>query len=133
MTSKSEIRSTKSETNSKSSNSKRYDLEERTFLFAKNIRIFLSETPKTFLNIEDSKQLLRSSGSVGANYREANDSLSKKDFVMRCRISRKEVKESRMWLCLVDLNDVDFEKRILLINESTELLKIFSAIISKST
>jgi len=57
-----------------------YDLEERTFQFAKYVRLFIKTLPKTIENIEDSKQLIRSSGSVGANYREANESLGKKDF-----------------------------------------------------
>jgi len=42
--------------------------------------------------------LVRASGSVGANYIEANESLSKKDFLMRVKICRKEAKESRYWL-----------------------------------
>lgn len=65
---------------SESSNSKPYDLEERTFLFAKNIRVFIKTLKMTVVNIEDSKQVIRSSGSVGANYIEANEALSKKDF-----------------------------------------------------
>lgn len=55
-------------------------------------------------NKEDSKQLIRSSGSVGANYIEANEALSKKDFRMRIKISRKEAKGSRYWLRLVDID-----------------------------
>ena len=63
----------------KISNSKPvYDLEERIFQFAKNVRIFIKTLPNTLANIEDGKQLIKSSGSVGANYREANESLSKK-------------------------------------------------------
>ena len=69
-----------------------YDLEERTFQFAKSVRLFIKTLKKTIANIEDSKQLVRSSGSVGANYIEANESLSKKYFVYRIKICRKEVK-----------------------------------------
>jgi len=58
--------------------------------------------PKTIANIEDSKQLIKSSGSVGANYIEANEKLSKKDFLFRMKISRKEAKESVYWLRLID-------------------------------
>lgn len=76
-----------------------YDLEERTFQFAKAVRLFVKTLPNTLANVEDGKQLIKSSGSVGANYREANESLSKKDFVMR--ISRKEAKESAYWLRLI--------------------------------
>jgi four helix bundle protein len=86
-------------------NSKQYDLEERTFRFAQRVREFVKEPPKTLANIEDSRQLVNASGSVGANYIEANEVLSKKDFVMRIKICRKEAKESRYWLRLVDTND----------------------------
>ena len=115
-------------------NSKIYDLEDRTLLFAKNTRLFVKKLPRTTSNIEDGKQVVRSSGSVGANYIEANESLSKKDFVMRIKISRKEAKESRYWFNLLDTNgDINLEKeRKILIKESEELMKIFSAIMRKS-
>ncbi len=79
-------------------NPKKYDLEYRTFNFAKSVRALVKKRTKTIGNIEDGKQVIRSSGSVGANYIEANESLSKKDFVMRIKICRKEAKESRYWL-----------------------------------
>ena len=78
-----------------------YDLEERTFLFAKDIRLWIKTLPKTLANLEDANQLVRPSGSVGANYIESNESLSKKDFLMRIKISRKEAKESHYWLRLI--------------------------------
>jgi len=90
---------------------KQYDLEERTFLFAKEVRLFVKELPKTISNTEDGKQLVRSSGSVGANYIEANESLSKKDFLMRIKISRKEAKESRFWLKLIFTNTKEQETK----------------------
>ena len=62
-------------------NSEQYDLEERTFQFAKNIAKYIKTLPKTISNTEYSSQVVRSSGSVGANYIEANESLSKKDFL----------------------------------------------------
>jgi four helix bundle protein len=68
---------------------KPYDLEERTFQFAKEVRLFIKTLDKTIANIKDGKQVVRSSGSVGSNYIEANESLSKKDFVFRVKISRK--------------------------------------------
>ena len=77
---------------------------------------------------------MRSSGSVGANYIEANESFSKKDFIMRVKISRKEVKESRYWLRLIEIgtdNVMDKEHK-LLIQEATELMNIFGSIINKS-
>jgi four helix bundle protein len=111
-----------------------YNLEERTFEFAKNVRFFIKKIPKTISNIEDAKQLTRSSGSVGANYIEANESLSKKDFLMRAKISRKEAKESRYWLKLIDTQDKDELEieRATLVQESTELVQIFSSIINKT-
>ncbi len=111
-----------------------YNLEERTFLFAKDVRLFVKTLPKTTANFEDSKQVIRSSDSVGANYREANEALSKKDFQMRMKISRKEAKETIYWLRLIDetnkLPDTEAAKR--LIQEAVELKKILSAIIEKS-
>ncbi len=111
-----------------------YDLEERTFLFAKNVRIFMKTLPKTLSNIEDSRQVVKSSGSIGANYREANEALGKKDFQMRIKISRKESKESAYWLRLInETNSLEnFKEAERLIQEATELKKIFSSIIEKS-
>ena len=118
----------------KNQNTKRYDLEDRTLEFAKRVRSFVKRLPKTMGNIEDGKQLIRASGSVGANYIEANESLSKKDFIVRIKISRKESKESRYWLRLVDTNDQqEMEaERDALIREATELMNIFGAILQKS-
>jgi four helix bundle protein len=115
-------------------NSKRYDLEERTFLFAERVREFIKKLPKTAGNIEDGKQVIRASGSVGANYIEANEALSKKDFIMRSKICRKEAKESRFFVRLLDTNENStFEKeRRELIQEATELMNIFGSIIRKS-
>ncbi|MBI5138387.1 MAG: four helix bundle protein [Candidatus Vogelbacteria bacterium] len=111
-----------------------YDLEERTLIFAKRVRVFIKRLPRTITNIEDGKQLARSSGSVGANYREANDCLSKKDFALRARVGRKEAKESIYWLELVDTgNDSSLqEERVVLAKEATELMKILGAIIVKT-
>ncbi len=112
-----------------------YDLEDRTLMLAKMIRAFVKKLTKTIGNIEDGKQLIRSSGSVGANYIEANESLSKKDFIMRIKICRKEARESRYWLRLVDTNKNEAEQennRKNLIDEATELMNIFGAILKKS-
>ena len=111
-----------------------YDLEERTFQFAKAVRLFVKILPKTTANIEDGKQAVKASGSVGANYREANESLSKKDLLMRMRISRKEAKESAYWLRLIqetnNLKNADNLQN--LIQEANELKKILSSILEKS-
>ena len=113
---------------------KRFDLEDRTFQFANEVRAFVKQLPRTIGNDENARQLIRASGSVGANYIEANESLSKKDFVLRIKISRKEAKESRYWLRLLDTagGDALEKQRASLIQESTELLNIFGAIVRKS-
>lgn len=114
-------------------NSKQYDLEERTLEFAKNTRMFTKKLPRNIQNTQDVTQLTRSSGSIGANYIEANESLSKKDFFHRIKISRKEAKETIYWLNLIDTQDKTMlnNKRDELINEATQLMKIFGAILSR--
>ena len=113
---------------------KTFDLEERTYQFARDVRAFVKRLPRTVCNQEDVRQLVKSSGSVGANNIEANEKLSKKDFRLRMKIARKESKESRYWLRLVDCdNSKELETaRANLIQESTELLRIFSAILTKT-
>jgi len=113
---------------------KLYDLETRTLEFARRVRLFVRKLPKTTSNFEDISQLVRASGSIGANYIEANEALSKKDFVMRIKISRKEAKECSYWLNLVDIgNQPELnQERGQLLQESIELMKIFSAIMRKS-
>jgi four helix bundle protein len=118
----------------KKENSKQYDLEERTLKFARRVRVFVMQLKKTIANIEDGKQLVRASGSVGANYIEANEALSKKDFAMRIKICRKEAKESGYWLKLVNpegKSEVERERKEL-VQEATELTNIFGAILRKS-
>ena len=114
--------------------SKQYDLEERTFQFAKNVSLYVKKFSRTISNIEYGKQVVRSSGSVGANYIEANEALSKKDFIMRIKISRKEAKESAYWLRLMaeTNNEKNTEDGTKLFREATELKKIFSSILEKS-
>jgi len=112
---------------------KKYDLEERTYEFAKRCRILINKLSYAVSNREDSKQLVRSSGSIGANYIEANEALSKKDFVYRIKVSRKEAKESKFWLRLLRDPNQEFEQEFEeLIIESDELRKILSAIINNS-
>ena len=112
---------------------KTYDLEDRTFNFANNVRGFIKELPKTIANTEDIKQLVRASGSVGANYIEANEPISKKDFIYRIKICRKESKESRFFLRLLDTsNRTDLDQvRSELVQEAMELTKIFGAIVNR--
>src|SRR4030042_5739639 len=110
-------------------NSKQYDLEERTFQFAKNIAFYVKELPKNISNLGYGKQIVNASGSVGANYIEANESLSKKDFGMRIKICRKEAKESAYWLRLiVETNNEECgQEGKKLLDEEIELKKIFSS------
>jgi four helix bundle protein len=109
-----------------------YDLEERTKIFAIACRRLIRKLPLDIGNKEDGKQLVRASGSVAANYIEANEGLSKKDFVYRIKVCKKEAKESRLWLNLLHILDVqsDAERKELL-REAAELVKIFNAIILK--
>jgi four helix bundle protein len=113
-------------------NSKRYDLEERTFEFAKASRAFVKQLPRTISNIEDVKQFIRASGSNGANYIEANEAIGKKDFVMKIKICRREAKESRYWLRLIDTDGRLEVDQARLLDEADELMKIFGAIVRKS-
>jgi four helix bundle protein len=118
----------------KNQSSNKYDLEERTFQFAKRVCLYTKKLKRTESNIEYSKQVIKSSGSVGSNYIEANEKLSKKDFRLRIKISRKESKESAFWLRLiVETNDEDVKAEGLnIFNEDIELKKIFSSILLKS-
>jgi four helix bundle protein len=112
----------------------KYDLEDRTFQFARQVRAFVKRLPRTICNQEDGRQLVRASGSPGANYIEANEALSKKDFRFRIKICRKEAKESRYWMRLVDIggsNELE-QERLRLVSESQELIRIFSAILRNS-
>ncbi len=115
-------------------NTRIYDLEDRTLSFAKKVRTFVKKLPQTTANIEDGKQVIKSSGSVGSNYIEANEALSKRDFIMRIKICRKEAKESRYWLRLIDTSDQPEMKkeRKSLENEASELMNIFGSILRKS-
>ncbi|RXK56569.1 four helix bundle protein [Oleiharenicola lentus] len=79
------------------------DLLRRTFVFAQCVRRLVNQLPRTISNIEDAKQLVRASGSVAANYLEAQEGLSRKDFFYRIKICRKEARESGLWLRLLEL------------------------------
>ena len=109
------------------------DLEERAFQFAKAVRLFIKKMPKTLSVIEDEKQLVCASGCAGANYIEANEALSGKDFIVRAKISRKKVKESRYWLRLIhETNDlVNADEARTLIQEADELEKVLSSVVER--
>jgi four helix bundle protein len=119
---------------SHNSSKPRYDLEDRTYEFAKRVRTFVKRLPRTICNIEDVKQLARSSNSVGSNYIEANEALSKKDFLVRIKICRKESKESAYHRRLLDTgtNAQVEQERNALVQEAYELVKIFNSILRNS-
>ncbi len=116
---------------SRNENSKPYDLEERTAVFAEQSRAFVKRLPRTVGNIEDAKQFIRASGSIGANYIEANEAIGKKDFVMKIKICRREAKETCYWLRLLAV-DAELEpERQRLSSEAKEPMNIFGAILRK--
>lgn len=128
-----EMLNSKQDQNANDQNTKRqYDLEERTMLFARQVNSFVRELKKDIVSFENSKQLVRSAGSVAANYIEANEALSKKDFIMRIKICRKEAKESRLWLNLILPPEQANQTGERLLDEATQLMKIFGAILTKT-
>ena len=112
---------------------KKYDLEERTALFAERVRNFCMRLPKNMANNEYGPQLIRSGSAPGSNYIEANESLGDKDFKMKIKVCRKESKESAYWLRLVITNgSPEMEKeRVALRQEAKEFILIFSSILKK--
>ncbi|MBI4727778.1 four helix bundle protein [candidate division TA06 bacterium] len=109
------------------------DLEERTLRFSKAVIRFVEGQPQDIANREISKQLIRSACSVGANYIEANDKLGGKDFLMRIKICRKEARETKYWLSLIEVAGAASENaRSALIQETIELTKIFGSILAKT-
>jgi four helix bundle protein len=115
-------------------NSKPYNLEKRTLEFSKQVIKLCKQLPKNTVNFKLIDQLVRSATSVGANYREANEADTKRDFRNRIRISKKEAKETIYWLELLKTaNSINLEKEIIiLLEESKELMKILGAIYEKA-
>ncbi len=110
----------------------KFDLEERTLEFGKAIISLVNKLPKNIVNINLCSQIVRSGTSVGANYREANASLGNKDFLMKARICKKEAMETLYWLKLLKENNPNFIAELdKLIDENEQIIRIFSAIISK--
>jgi len=111
----------------------KYDLEERTTEFAKRVIRLCRSLSKDSINNRLTGQIVGSAGSVGANYREANDALGKKDFIMRLKISRKEAKETMHWLELIEEANLELTGKMEEIKqEAKELKNILSAIIAKT-
>ncbi len=109
------------------------NLPARTFAFAKAIRGFVNKLPKLPANYEDTKQLIRSSGSVAANYLESQEGVSRRDFFYRIKLCRKEARESWLWLQLMEPGATEPLKheRDQLAQEADELKRIFAAIAGK--
>lgn len=108
--------------------SQREQLENRLLQFSKKVFDLIGKLSKDKISIEYSDQLNRCSCSVGANYVEANEAESRKDFFHRIKICRKESKESRYWLQLILHAYPDLQNEIQpLISESTEYVRLFSA------
>lgn len=109
------------------------ELEIRFFKFAERCRDFCRSVKWDIINTEYIRQLIRSSGSVSANYIEASDDLGKADEKMKIKISRREVKESIQWLRLIlthENEQLEVERKWL-VSEAEEIRKILSAIINK--
>lgn len=112
---------------------KKYDLEERTAEFAEAVIELVKKIMITPINKRIIEQMVGSSGSIGANYCEANESESRKDFIHKMGISKKEIKESKHWLRLLAKAEPERRTEIVTLwKEAQELLLIFSKIISSS-
>ena len=113
--------------------SREFDLGRRTTEFGKSVIRACRSLPRNPMNDRLVGQIVGAAGSVGANYREANDALGKKDFVQRLRIARREAKECLHWLELcLEANENKVADIKPLMRESEELKNILSAIIAKS-
>jgi four helix bundle protein len=109
-----------------------YQLEERTLLFSKNIIDLCKSLKNNTVNYKLIDQLVRSATSVGSNYREANETDTKKDFRNRVRIAKKEAKETIYWLTLIEHSNTERVDDISpLISEANELMKILASIYQK--
>ena len=108
-------------------------LEERFEKYAKDVRDFCRALKWDVINIQYIRQVIRSSGSIGANYIEASDDLGKLDEKMKIKISRREAKETVYWLGLVlTYENPDLtEKQVKLMDEGNQIRKILSAILNK--
>ncbi len=113
-----------------SNDSKRYDLEERTAKFGEVILDFVKSVPKNGIIIPLISQIVRSGTSVGANYLEADAASTKRDFLHKISICRKEAKETRHWLRMIaHVVPEKKEEARKLWQEAQEFVLIFSAIL----
>ncbi len=107
----------------------KYDLEERTAKFAENVIDLAKKLSQDAINKRMIEQVVGSAGSIGANYCEANEAESKKDFIHKIGICKKEIKETKHWLRLLARANSKFKEELRkLWQEAQELLLIFSTI-----
>ncbi len=107
-----------------------FEIRERTFQFAVRVTQLVRQMPRTLDAVEIGRQMIRSGTSVGANVEEAHGAESQRDFVHKMSIARKEARESRYWLHLIQASIIDSEETQALIQESDELVRILSAIVT---
>ncbi len=111
-----------------------FDIQERTFQFAVRIVSVTGKLPRTVAATEIARQLIGAGTSVGANMEEAGEGLSKRDFFNHVKIARKEAKESRYWLAIIDATDLLADPEIpALRQEATDLVRILTSIVKRST
>ncbi|MDP8229673.1 MAG: four helix bundle protein [Candidatus Gorgyraea atricola] len=111
---------------------KYYNLKDRTFKFAQRIIDIVEQLPNNTRCEIIGRQLTKAGTSIGANVEEADGTLTKKDFVNKTVIARKEAKETRYWLRLSSGRYIEEKDIIMDIKECQEIISILSAIISKS-
>jgi four helix bundle protein len=111
----------------------KYDLEERTAKFGENTIEFCKTVKENFINKPLITQIIRSSTSIGANYCEANNASSKKDFRNKIFICKKECQETKHWLRML-AKCFPENKEIIrkLWSECQQLTMIFQKIINSS-
>jgi len=109
-----------------------YNLEERTALFGEQVIAFAQQVPKGIITNPLVSQLVRSGTSVGANYCEADDAESKKDFKHKLGICKKEARETTHWLRMISKAcPAEASRARVLWQEAKELNHIFNAITNK--
>jgi len=112
------------------SGEKPYDIGERTFLFGVRVVRLVGQLPRTVAGYAIGRQVVRSGTSVGANVEEADAAESKRDFIHKMAIARKEAKETRFWLRIIlETPLLDTSEVRALLQESEELIRILSTII----
>jgi len=113
---------------------KPFDIKERTFEFGVRIVRLVNTLPRTVAGIKMGEQLVKSGTSIGANVEEADGAESKRDFIHKMSIARKEARETRYWLRIVRATGLskDTQEVSYLLQESDELVRILSAIVKSA-